>query len=146
MTTEERNRAIRNTIDAISARLRPEDTGISSRVGTNYVGADISEAEAAEFLDALDGVAEVADFNDNDNDTTHIRVRPDISIDPVNRSVDASGLWRDFNAMGKSYIRQLTSLDSKPLMLNLIKKAINKGLITSKDILMLFNEVKHDDS
>lgn len=140
MTTEERNRAIRNTIDAISARLRPEDTGISSRVDTNYVGADISEAEVAEFVDALDGVAEVADFDYND------AIRPEISIDPVNRSVDASGLWRDFNTMGKSYIRQLTPLDSKPLMLDLIKKAIEKGLITSKDILMLFNEVKHDDS
>jgi len=140
MTTEERNRAIRNTIDAISARLRPEDTGISSRVDTNYVGADISEAEVAEFVDSLDEVAEVADFDYSDT------IRPDISINPENRSVDASGLWRDFNTMGKSYIRQLTPLDSKPLMLDLIKKAIEKGLITSKDILMLFNEVKHDDS
>lgn len=142
MTTEERNRAIRNTIDEIRARLRPEDTGISSRVDTNYVGADVSEAEVEGFVEALN--------NDDDiSITDSIDIEPvaaDIAIDPENRSVDASGLWRDFNTMGKSYIRQLTPLDSKPLMLDLIKKAINKGLITSKDILMLFNEVKHDNS
>lgn len=141
MTTEERNRAIRNTIDEIRARLRPEDTGISSRVDTNYVGADVSEAEVEGFVEALNNDDDISITDSIDIES----VAADIAINPENRSVDASGLWRDFT-MRKSFIRQLTPLDSKPLMLDLIKKAIKKDLITSKDILMLFNEVKHDDS
>ena len=135
MTTEERNRAIRNAIDEVRARLRSEDTDISSRENTNYVGADISAEAATDFAEALD----------EDNDiriTDSIRVEPstaDIAVDQFNSTVETSGLWR-FNT-NKSYIRPLTPLDSKPLMLDLIKRAIKKGLITSKDILMLFKEV-----
>jgi len=129
MTTEERNRAIRNTIDEIiSARLRPEDTGDSSRVNTNYVGANISDEAVADFVEA--------------RLTDSINIEPS-EIIPNELNFDNSG-WIP---IGKhSTIRQITPLDSKPMMLDLIEKALRKKLIDSRDILKIFKKVgdSHD--
>ena len=133
MTTEERNQAIRNTIDAISARLRPEDTGDSSRVDTNYVGANISDEAVADFVEALDEDARLTDS---------INIEPS-EIIPNELNFDNSA-WIPIG--GHSTIKQITPLDSKPIMLDLIEKALRKKLINSKDILQIFKKVgdSHD--
>jgi len=133
MPTEERNQAIRNTIAEISARLRPEDTGISSRVDTNYVSANISDEAVANFVEALDEDARLTDS---------INIEPS-EIIPNELNFDNSA-WIP---IGKhSTIRQITPLDSKPVMLDLIEKALRKKLIDSKDILKIFKKVgdSHD--
>jgi len=133
MTTEERNQAIRNTIDAISARLRPEDTGDSSRVDTNYVGANISDEAVADFVEALDEDARLTDS---------INIEPS-EIIPNELNFDNSA-WIPIG--GHSTIKQITPLDSKPIMLDLIEKALRKKLIDSRDILKIFKKVgdSHD--
>jgi len=133
MTTEERNQAIRNTIDAISARLRPEDTGDSSRVDTNYVGANISDEAVADFVEALDEDARLTDS---------INIEPS-EIIPNELNFDNSA-WVPIG--GHSTIKQITPLDSKPIMLDLIEKALRKKLIDSRDILKIFKKVgdSHD--